>query len=154
MTITIKTKNSVADLIRKSLKADEKIDQLRSEIASLTGRPCWTENGFRDGKLIGVLRTIGFEFKQRQDLLELSGLPEALLDIFLDAWGHPAFIDKKTASIVEAKPMNIETVKEALEVAGELLDIKPHLEDITEARVAERYRFFEERAKATIDALN
>lgn len=153
MTITIKTKNSVADLIRKSIKADEKIDKLRSEISVLTGRPCWTEVGFRDGKLIGVLRTIGFEFKHRQDLLELTGLPEALLDIFLEAWGHPCFIDKKTASIVESKPMSIGTVKECLEVAGELLGVKPHLEDITEERVAERYRFFKERALATIDAL-
>ena len=153
MTITIKTKNSVAGLVRKAMKADAKIDQLRSEITVLTGRPCWTENGFRDGKLIGVLRTIGFEFKHRQDLLELSGLPEVLLDIFLEAWGHPCFIDKKTASLVEAKPMAIETVKECLEVAGELLGVKPHLEDIAEERVSERYRFFEERARATIDAL-
>lgn len=154
MTISIKTKNSVANLVRQTLKADEKIDQLRSEISVLTGRPCWTENGFRDGKLIGVLRTLGFEFKQRQDLLELTSIPEVLLDIFLEAWGHPCFIDKKTTSIVEAKPMSIETVKECLEVAGELLSVKPHLVDITEARVAERYRFFEERAKATLDALN
>jgi hypothetical protein len=154
MTITIKTKNSVANLVHRTLKADEKIDKLRKEISALTGRPCWTENGFRDGKIIGVLRTIGFEFKHRSDLLELSGIPEVLLDIFLEAWGHPCFIDKKSASLVEAKPMSIETVKECLEVAGELLGVKPHLVDITEARVAERYRFFEERAKATLDALN
>jgi hypothetical protein len=150
---TIKTKNSVANLVRQTLKADEKIDQLRKEISALTGRPCWTENGFRDGKIIGVLRTLGFEFKHRQDLLELTGLPEVLMDIFLEAWGHPCFIDKKTMSIVEEKPMDIEVVKECLEVAGELLGVKPHLEDITEARVAERYRFFKERALATIDAL-
>jgi hypothetical protein len=150
---TIKTKNKVADLVRKAIKADEKIDKLRSEISALTGRPCWTENGFRDGKLIGVLRTLGFEFKHRQDLLELTGLPEALLDIFLEAWGHPCFIDKKTMSIVEERPMDIEIVKECLEVAGEILGVKPHLVDITEDRVASRYEYFRERAEATINAL-
>jgi len=145
----LKTKNSVAERVKSAVKNEQKLDNIREQVEEITGRPVWNELSYKDGKLIGLLRTLGYEFSKRSQLLELTGIPEPLLDIFLEAYGHPCFPDKETGNLIEEKSMNIQEVKEALEVAGELLGYEPYLKDITQDKVNKVYAYFRQRAEDT-----
>lgn len=150
----LQTNNAVAQLVMQAVEDDRKLDKLRDKVASITEREVWNEFNYRDGKLIGLLRTIGFEFKHRQELLKLTKIPQRLIDIFLDAYGHPAFIDKQELRLIKAKPMNIDIVKQCLEVAAEIIDCSVDLSDITVERVNNIYKYAHERAKETLEIMS
>ena len=149
----IKTQNKVAELVKERMKNEAKLDKIRERVEEITGRSCWNELTFKDGKLIGLLRTIGYEFQHRNELMELTGIPEPLLDIFLESWGHPCFIDKEKFERIEEKRMDMNMVKECLEVAGEIVGYEPHLKDITETKVNNMYEYFRNRVEETLEAI-
>jgi len=145
----LKTNNSVAQRVKESLKNESRLDAVRDQVEEVTNRPVWNELSYKDGKLIGLLRTLGYEFSNRSKLLEITGIPEPLLEIFLEAYGHPTFPDKETGELIPEKPMQIQEVKEALEVAGEILGYQPYLKDITPEKVEKVYAYFRQRAEDT-----
>lgn len=153
----LKTNNDVMAELMANKKNRSKLDKIRSQVEGITKRSVWNDVVYKDGKLIGLLRTIGFEYKHRKELLNLFSDPdfmEDLVGMFLDAYGHPTFIDKNEMKAVPAKPMDIERVKMCLEVAGEVVGYKPYLEDITKERVANNYEYQADRVQATLDALS
>jgi len=79
--------------------------------------------GIIPSKILAICKSIQFsKHEEKQELLMLTGLDEQILEDVLDAFGNTAYFSKAAVEIVPAQPMDIQRVKDLLELVA--IDMK------------------------------
>ena len=133
---------------------NRKLDQLYSEMSQLTKKPVYEDFSYKAGKLIGVLRHIQQNPKQRKELLKLTNLTGGILDLYNQSCGQLPYCSKDSNTIVTGRAQDCSTLREVLLVAATRMRVllaDYQLEDITEEHWDNLYKKAQETAEANAD---
>ena len=153
--------NSENGNIREILDITEitnaKLDKLYAEMSSVTKKPVYEDFSYKAGKLIGILRHIQQNPKNRKDLLKITGLNNAIIDLYIRAVGQLPYCDPKTGQIIAGRAQDCSTLREIILVAATRMKVllaDYQLEDITEDHWNRLYTRAQETAEANNDLQN
>lgn len=116
--------DSFEAVLEISLYNEKRFDEIINSIKSITGKEVWNEYSFGNisGKILGILRTLNFEFKHRETLCRELGISPLLIDMYYQYGGNAPFINK-IGEVVPARPMNVTVTKELVKRVGTELNI-------------------------------
>lgn len=118
--------------------SNNKLDNIREEVAEVIGMPVWNEFTFRCGKVLGLLRTFAYNAKFRKAISVTTGLDEVYADMYFECAGSPAYVNKD-GLYVEEIPMNIEATKELVQMVASELGVLVDVSDMTSEKVAQHF---------------
>lgn len=112
------------DILEISSYNEERFNEITSEISSVINKEVWQEFSFGSvaGKILGILRTLTFEYKNRNELCKKLGISPVLVDLYYQHAGNAPYYSK-TGEIIPAKPMNIEMTRQIVFRTGTALNI-------------------------------
>ena len=131
---------------------NRKLDQICEAMTKITGVPVWKDFNFRTGKIFGILRSIFQNPKQRQQLLEATGLTDDYIDIYYNITGNLPYVTKD-GILNEGRPMDVEATKEFITIVAAQFGVvveEADLADITQERWDRLYNTAMEKAIETV----
>ena len=134
-----------------NMMANNRYQEICDKITNITQKPVWEDFNFRTGKILGILRSIIQNPKQRKQLLVEVGLNEAIMDMYNKYIGNLPYVDSNNL-INYGKPMQCEMAKQLIQLAGTMLGIlvePSDLDDINEERWNKLYDNALRRAEET-----
>ena len=92
------------------------------------------------GRLVSILTGIQYSATaHKEQMLALTGLPEALIEATLDAYGSEPYYNRNYMTVVEGRPMELARFIENINLVAEVLDITIDTSKLTQAVVDVRY---------------
>lgn len=114
-----KQNSELSELIEISDYNNKRFTEISNIISNKIGKQVWEEYSFGNvsGKIIGILRTINFEYKYRDELCSELNLPPVLIDLYYQYGGNAPYISKSSGEIIPERladiPKLIEIVKQS-----------------------------------------
>ena len=145
--------SNIKEILDVTEITNRKLDQLYAQMTEHTKKPVYEDFSYKAGKLIGVLRHIQQNPKQRKELLKLTGLSSGILDLYNQSCGQLPY-SKDDGTIVTGRAQDCSTLREVLLVAATRMGIllaDYQLEDITEEHWNSLYTRAQETAEANAD---
>lgn len=133
--------------------SDEKLNNVITKIENIIGKPVFIESKFFMGKILGILRTIMINFKQRKELLEVTGLSQNHIDYYAIKCGNLPY--PSNGVIVPERPMDVEATRQLIRIVGAHFDVlvkEEDLFDITQERWNNLVAVAYKSAEKTIEA--
>lgn len=128
--LTKQTESVKDDLFKEIVAIAEYNDKRFAEIYGIIkskteNKEVWNDYSFGSvsGRILGILRTLNFSFKQKESLCAELGLPSVLMDIYYRDAGNAPYYDSKENEIVNARPMNIPVTKQLVKRVATALKI-------------------------------
>lgn len=146
--------SKIAEQLEIKMFSNDKLDSLYKEMSSVTGKPVYEDFNFRSGKILGVLRHIFQNPKQRKELCEVTGLNTAVIDMYYQVCGNLPYLNTKTNTINAGRPMDCEATRDLIKYVASELNIlidDNDLLDINEERWERLSKNALEDAKATME---
>lgn len=133
---------------------DKRIEELYSQMSEVTGKPVYSDFSWRSGKVMGILRYIQQNPKKRRELLEVTGLTSAHIDMWWQVGGNLPYVNTANNTVNMGRPMDCNLCKELLKVVaaevGVLLE-DTDLIDLTEVNWKRLYDKALEDAMKTVE---
>lgn len=152
-------KNSFNPEFRERLEIQQyqaaRINRLYNEIEAITGRQPINLFLFKAGKIMGIVNSIRFNPKYSTQLLELTGLSEAHIEM-AGCMGQLPYVTKQ-GELVLGEDMNFNIVHDYIKEVASILGLivtEEDLSDINPVRWQKLYDNALDRAKKTIAVLN
>jgi len=103
-----------------NLKLDALIETIKEQYAADDRKMSFVFGyGVIPSKMLAILKSIQFsKTEEKHELLLMTGLDESILEDTLDAFGNTAYFSKASVEIVPEQPMDIDKVKELLEMVA------------------------------------
>ena len=102
-------KNIASNAINTELEikqiANEKFDAMVKTMQEVTGTEVWRDFNWKTGKILGVLRFIVQNPIKRKQLLEITGLTEDYIDMYLKVCGNLPYVSATDNTINKGRPM-------------------------------------------------
>ena len=146
--------NPIVENLELSKINDQKIEKLYSDMSAITGKPVYSDFSWRSGKVMGVLRHIQQNPKKRKELLELTGLSSAHVDMWWQVGGNLPYVNTVSNTLNLGRPMDCELSKQLLQVVASELGIlleEVDLIDINETNWNRMYQKALEDAQKTVE---
>lgn len=132
---------------------DARIQELYDSMSAVTGKPVYADFAWRSGKVMGVLRHLQQNPKKRRELLEVTGLTNAHIDMWWQVGGNLPYVNTTNNTLNEGRPMDCNLCRELLKVVAAELGVlleDADLIDINEANWNRLYNKALEDAQQTI----
>lgn len=136
---------------------DQRIQEIYDAMSAVTGKPVYSDFAWRSGKVMGVLRHIQQNPKKRRELLEVTHLTNAHIDLWWQCGGNLPYVNTNSNTLNEGRPMDCEICKELLKVVAAELGVlleDSDLIDINENNWNRLYNKALEDAQQTISFNN
>ena len=133
---------------------DKRIEELYAKMSEVTGKPVYSDFSWRSGKVMGVLRHLQQNPKKRRELLEVTGLTNAHVDLWWQVGGNLPYVNTNSNTVNLGRPMDCNICKELLKVVAAELGIlleDADLVDINEANWTRLYNKALEDATKTVE---
>ena len=146
--------SAITENIELAKLNDEKIEKLYEDMSAITGKPVYSDFSWRAGKIMGILRHIQQNPKKRKELLQLTGLSSAHIDMWWQVGGNLPYINTVSNTLNLGRPMDCNLAKELLKVVASELNIlldDVDIMDITESNWNRMYQKALEDAQKTIE---
>lgn len=116
--------DSFEDTLEISKYNESRFTEITDKIKSVINKEVWNEFSFGSvsGRILGILRTLNFEYKNRDSLCTEIGLSNVLVDMYYQYAGNAPYYSK-TGEIISAKPMDIEVTRQLVKRVGAELNI-------------------------------
>lgn len=131
--------------------ANQRLTEIFSACEEIVKKPVWEDFNFRTGRILGLLRFIAQNPKQRDQLLMTTGLRQEHVDIYYRVAGNLPFCDNSNL-IYHGRPMNVQGTKDLVKIVAIQLGVyidDQDLFDITEERWEKLHKNALERAIET-----
>lgn len=131
--------------------ANKKLDEIYEDLQAIVGKPVWEDFNFRTGRILGILRFIAQNPKQRKDLLKATNLRQEYVDMYYRVAGNLPFVDTRN-QLSLGRPMHVQQTRDLVKLVGIQLGVyidENDLFDITEERWKKLYDNALERALET-----
>ena len=118
-------KNDIfSEMVEISKYNEKRFNEVTEVIKSVISKEPWYEYSFGNvsGKILGILRTLNFEYKHRENLCKELNISPLLIDMYYQYAGNAPFINK-IGEVVPARPMDIPVTKELVKRVGTELNI-------------------------------
>jgi hypothetical protein len=125
-----------------------KLNELRASVESVTGKECRVDFAFYTGSLIGMLRTVSGDYKNRMKLCQLLGITYSELTQFQEAVGYLPYYNQNSGRFIEGKLPNFSNVKPLLKYLALKLGLLYSDEDFADIGNEEQVKALYERTRA------
>lgn len=146
--------NKIVEKLEMKSLSNKRLEDLYRTMESICNKPVYEDFNYRTGKIIGVLRYIFQNPKQRKELLEATGLSQAHIDLYYEVCGNLPYVNTKNNTLNMGRPMDIESTKELIQATGSTLGVlveDSDLLDINEERWNRLYENALADAKKTME---
>lgn len=146
--------NKIVEKLELKALANRKLEELYQAMENVVHKPVYEDFNYRTGKILGVLRYIFQNPKNRKELLEITGLSQAHIDLYYEVCGNLPYVNTKTNTLNMGRPMDCESTKELIQATGSTLGVlveDSDLLDINEDRWNRLYESALADAKKTIE---
>ena len=130
---------------------NQKLESIMEQMHLITKKAVYEDYNWKAGKVIGILRHIRQNPKQRKELLSLTGLNESILDLYNSSCGQLPYVNKD-GNYVEGYAPDIETFRNVILIAATRLGVlvfDDQLNDINMSKWNRLYARAEETAEKT-----
>lgn len=105
--------DSFSEMIEISEYNESRFTTITETIKSVINKEVWNEFSFGSvsGRILGILRTLNFEFKHRENLCKELGISALLVDMYYQHAGNAPYYSKQ-GEVVLARPMNVAVTRE------------------------------------------
>lgn len=101
----------------------KKIDEITEKVNAVIGKNSWEEfsYGVVCGKILGILRSMAFEFQHRAKLLKELKLSYVFIDEYIKVAGNAPYYSKTEKKVIDARLMDVDKTRTLVKaVATEL----------------------------------
>lgn len=141
--------SKITEQLELKALSNQRLEELYRDMSNITKKPVYEDFNFRTGKIMGILRHIFQNPKQRKELLELTGLSQAHIDLYYQVCGNLPYVNTNTNTVNIGRQMDVESTRELMQATGATLGVlveEGDLIDLTEDNWKRMY------AKALDDA--
>ena len=116
--------DSFSEILEISEYNESRFTEITEVIKSVINKEVWNEFSFGSvsGKILGILRTLNFEFKHRENLCKELGISALLVDMYYQHAGNAPYYSKM-GEVVPARPMNVVVTRELVKRTATELNI-------------------------------
>ena len=146
--------NKIVEKLELKALSNKKLEEIYANMESICHKPVYEDFNFRTGKILGVLRYIFQNPKQRKELLEATGLSQAHVDLYYEVCGNLPYVSTKTNTLDVGRPMDCQSTRELIQATGLTLGVlveDSDLLDINEDRWNRLYENAMADARKTIE---
>lgn len=145
--------SSITEMLEMKSISNKKLQEIMDKMSKITGKPVYEDFSYRSGKILGILRHMLQNPKQRQELCEVTGLNSAYVDLYYQVVGNLPYVSTKNGQLVLGREQDCEATKELVRAAGSTMGVlveDSDLQDINPERWQRLYEAALEDAKNTI----
>lgn len=127
---------TIAKELEMKMISNKIIEEITSKMKQITKSEVFNDFRFKTGKIFGILRHIAQNPKNRKELLEITGLNEAYIDMFTAYCGNMPYL-AKDGSVNIGRTMDAPKAKDLIQLVGAELGIlveDSDVDDITQER--------------------
>ena len=147
--------SSIHEALEIKKISNTKLDAIMVELEKINGRPTYEDYNFRAGKVMGILRAVAQNPKNRKECLAITNLTNAHIDLTYQVMGNLPY--EKDGIVYPGRQMDIDKTKELLMHSamcmGVLLE-EEDLIDINQERWNAMYQRSLESAAKTAELKN
>lgn len=116
--------DSFSEVLEISEYNESRFSAITEAIKDVIGKEVWNEFSFGSvsGRILGILRTLNFEFKHRESLCKQLGISALLVDMYYQHAGNAPYYSK-TGEVIPARPMNVAVTRELVKRTATELNI-------------------------------
>lgn len=124
----------------------EKIENIIESVKEVTGRPVYTELSLgQAGKILGILRTIITDYKNRKVLMNMLDIPESIIEDYRAFVGNPSYFSKDKV-IVQSVPMVLDKTIQLVEETAVILGVQVDTSLLSTDVVNRMYAYYADKA--------
>lgn len=141
--------NKINEKLEIAKLNSERLDSICEQMEQIVGKPVYADFSYKSGRVIGILRFMFQNPKFRRQLLQITNLSNAHIDLYYSVGGNLPYVDSN-GKLNAGRQMVPEDFRELLQATasslGVLLD-EDDLNDITHERWNDMYLKALETAK-------
>lgn len=144
----------ILEQLEQKAEGNKRLEKVMNEMSEITGKPVYEDFNFRTGKLFGIMRHLLQNPKQRQQLLEVTGLSSAHVDLYYQVCGNLPYVSTTNNQLVLGREMDCDMTKELLKVVATTLGVvidDGDIADINQERWQKMYAKALADAEATVE---